>query len=141
MTASDVANGCEVNRKTAKMHDNHRPGFRRNQCLDRLRINVEGVELNVGKDRNCIGLDDCRGCCQERVRRDDHFVAGLDSRRQQGQAEGYRAVDHADAVVRPVIGGKVLLERGDLVAGQFSPATAFQRTDQGVTLRIAKDRP
>ena len=100
------------------------PRARRERALDRGRIEVECVQVDVGEDRDRVGLDHRRGGRDERVGRNDDFVLGADARRQQRDPQGDRAVDDRDAVAAAVHGGKPLLELRDLFPVQPAPLAA-----------------
>ena len=109
--------------------------------FDGRRINVEGVQVQVGEDRRGIGLDDGRGRGQERIRRHDHLVALADAGRDQRQPQADGAVDDRHGMLGLMIFGKALLELGDFVAGQPSPFSAPQGAEQVLFLHFAEDRP
>ena len=105
------------------------------------RIEVERVEVDVGEHRNRVRFHDRGGGGEERVRRHDDLVFGLDARREQRDSQRDRAVDDRDAVPAAVHRREAPLELLDLVAVEPSPLAAAQRPQQALLLRLAEDRP
>ena len=81
-----------------------------NLLRDLLRIDAAGAIVDVGKDGLCAAVQN--GACggSERHRRGDHFVAGADVLREQGDMQGGGAGVHGNCVLCSKVLGKLFLE-------------------------------
>ena len=137
----DGHDGVHVRDLAGHVHRHDGAGARRDGGFDGLGVEVEGFQVNVREHRHGVGLDHRRRGGEERVRRHDHLVLGLDAGGHQGDTQRDGAVDHADAVLGAVHGGEALLEFSDLRAVELAPLAAAERAQQPLFLRLAEDRP
>ena len=110
------------------MNRDHGPGSRSYRLFDQAGIQVVGIGIDVDEHGYGIRHHDCAGRRDERIGRNDDFVAGFDADRLQCETQRRGAVADGDAV-----GG--LLERGEalfeasyflaVVASPFSRAYGF----------------
>ena len=89
-----------------------------------LGIDIEGLRIDVGKDRPGAEPRDRAGRGEERETRQDHLVAGGDVQGHQGQQQGVAARRAADGVFGLAIGGHLLFELRDFRAEHESAAIA-----------------
>ena len=79
-------------------------------------IDIEGLRIDVGKDRPCAQPRDRAGRGEEREAGQDHLVAGGDVQGHQGQQQGVAARGAADGVFCLAVDGQLLFELRDLRA-------------------------
>jgi hypothetical protein len=87
---------------------------RRDRAFDSRRVEIERLEVGLDGHRRRPGLGDSEPGGDIGIRRHDHFVASSDTEPAQDQRQCIESVGHADAMGRPAIRGKLILERLDL---------------------------
>ena len=89
-----------------------------------LRIDIERLRIDVGKNRPGAKPRDRAGRGEERETRQDHLVAGGNVQGHQGQQQGVAARGAADGVFRLAVDGQLLFELRDLRPEHESAAIA-----------------
>jgi hypothetical protein len=141
VSIGEALESVHVGRLPGEMNRDDRPRARRDRRLDGLRIEGEGVEIDVGKNRYGVRFDDRRRSRQKRVRRHDDLIFRLDSQREQRDSQRDRAVDDRHTMPAAVHRSKAPLELLDLVTVEPSPLAAAERAQQAVFFRLAEDGP
>ena len=77
-------------------------------------VEVEVVLLTSATTGHASGLRDRLEGRNERVRRDDHLVSGLDRGREQAEPKRIEPAREPDALTAPAVGGERGLERANL---------------------------
>ena len=116
MAAGDVQDGVEIRGLAMQVHRQDRLGAVGDRRLDLGDVHVEGVGVNVDEHRAGAGVVDRRHGRDEGAGDRDDLVPRTDPGRQEGQVQGAGAGVDADAEAPTAVGGKLLLERGDLLA-------------------------
>ncbi len=137
----DGHDGVHVGHLPGEVYGDHRPGARRDGGIERLRIEIESLQVDVGKDRRHVGFDHGRGGGEERVGRNDDFAAGFDARGHQCDSQRDGAVDHGDAVAAAVHGGEALFELAHFVAVEPAPMAAAHRGQHARFVLLVEDGP
>ena len=141
VTPGDVHDGVHVGRQTAQVDGDDGPGARGDRLFDGGRIDVERIQLDVGKHGSRVGLDNRRSGGDEGERRHDHLVTGFDSDCRKRQPQAGSPGHHRDAVLGLVVLGKRFLEAGDFLPGDLAPVAAPQHGNQSTLFFFAEDRP
>lgn len=128
----DRHDGVHVGRLAGEVHRDDGPRARRDHRFDSPRVEVEGVEVDVGEDRDGVGFDDCGSRCIEGVRRDDDLILTADPGGEQSQSQRDSAIHDADAVPAAAHRGETLLELDHLRAAELSPVAAAQGLQQAL---------
>ena len=106
--------------------------------LDKSRVDVVGVRLDVDEDRRSAAVADAVGGGDVRVTDRDNLIARLHAGNQKGQVQCCRTVGDRTGVRRADHFGEFALEGGDLGALR-DPATQ-DRTPRGLGLRFTHHR-
>ena len=93
------------------MHGNDGLSARRDERLDRLRIDIERARAGIGEDRFRAQTRNAAGGCEKGKRRANDLVAGADAESHQRDQDGIRAGGHPDGEPRPDNRGRGRFER------------------------------
>jgi hypothetical protein len=85
--AGDGHDGVHVGRLAGEVHGDDGARPRCDRGLDGAGVDVERLQVDVHEHRHAVGLDHRRCRRQEGVRRDDHLIAGHQTRGHQRQAQ------------------------------------------------------
>ena len=126
---------------SADVDGHDRPGLIRNRGLDGRGRYVHRVGIDVNEDRDSVRLHyrTCGG--DERIRRHDHLVAGLDADGLQRNNQRNGAIGNADAVLCALILGELLLELTDLCPANIPPMPAANDIRDGLAIGLVPYRP
>jgi len=101
---------------------------------DALGIECETVGDHVGEHRLGAESGDCRGCCDERQRRDDHLVARADAESHQREQQCIRSGGATDRVLALADSGERRLELLDF-ASEHEVTAVEDAAQRGIELR------
>ena len=132
----DFPDPADVRRLPVEMHGKDSPGVLGDGGFDFFRIDVVGalVRLHGHGPRADIADREPRG--NVRVARDDYLVSRSDPKRFQRKDQGFQAVAHADAVLRPGIFREFTLEGLEFLAQQV--VAAVQDAGDGLVDLLAE---
>ena len=116
MAACNVQDGIEIRGLAMQVHRQDRLGAVGDRRLDLGDVHVEGVRVHVDEHGAGARVVDGRHGRDEGAGDRDDLVPRTDTGRQESQMQGAGAGIDADAEVPAAVRGKLLLERGDLLA-------------------------
>ena len=96
------------------MHRKNGASARRDAALDEPGIQIRSGAVNIHEHRARAAIGDGFGCGQKRIRRGNHIIAGLHSKRQQAQMQPRGPGAQRDAVLDAAEIGELALEGLDL---------------------------
>lgn len=111
----DLADLVEIDRIPAEVDADDTDGFLRDLRSNRVGVDVGGLRFHVDEFGDRTRARDGAGGRDERVGGNEHFVAGLDAARSQGEFERDRPVRDGDRVFGVVVLGELRLDSIDVV--------------------------
>src|SRR4051794_28019129 len=135
--ARDARERIHVAHLPVQVHGQDRAGPVGDRGLGGRRVDQAGAGVDVAEDRHRarVGQSECGR--YERMRGDDHLVAGLDPGRERADGERGSARRDPHAVARAAVGGELLLEARDLLA-EDERAGAQDALESG--MQLSRDR-
>ena len=120
----DLGQGHGVDRLAEQVDGDDGLRGRRDQRGNVLRVDIERLRIDVGKDRPRAQPRDRAGRGEKREAGQDHLVARGNVQGHQGQQQGVAARGAADGVLCLAVAGHLLFELRDLRAEHESAAIA-----------------
>src|ERR1700733_2387730 len=118
MLSSDAQDGIHVRRLPIQMYRNDSFGLCRDDCCDSFGCDVECSSVRLNRDGCSASVGDREPSGDERIARNNHFVADADLVSDENQMKGLEAVPEPHAIIRLAIGCKLTLELLEFLSQQ-----------------------